>query len=141
MKKYTQQDFDNFEIVDGYRQCPTGDYTDIKSFGESCSFGKWCSFGERCSFGEQCSFGESCSFEGLEFTTKNYFLRVSNIGSRGDGCYIFNAKSGIYIRSGCFFGTEKEFMKAVEETHKGTKHEKTYKLAIEMAKIQFEGTR
>ena len=42
MKKYTQQDFDNFEIVDGYRQCPTGDYTEIKSFGEQCRFGECC---------------------------------------------------------------------------------------------------
>ena len=57
MKKYTQADFDNFEVDEyGHKICPTGDYTAIKSFGE------WCSFGEECSFGEGCSFGERCSY-------------------------------------------------------------------------------
>ncbi|WP_418984321.1 zinc finger CCCH domain-containing protein [Alistipes putredinis] len=74
MKKYTQADFDAFEVIDGIKQCPSGDYSDIQvfsdrcsfgedcSFGEECSFGKWCSFGEDCSFGEYCSFGKWCSF-------------------------------------------------------------------------------
>ena len=63
MKKYTQADFDNFEVDEfGLKRCPSGDYTAIKSFGECCSFGEWCRFGERCSFGEWCSFGERCSF-------------------------------------------------------------------------------
>ena len=80
MKKYTQADFDAFEVIDGIKQCPSGDYSDIQifgewcsfgaccsfgkgcSFGRACSFGEWCSFGERCSFGRCCSFGERCSF-------------------------------------------------------------------------------
>ena len=45
MKKYTQAEFDALPVIDGRKQCPTGDYSDIRSFGE------WCSFGERCSFG------------------------------------------------------------------------------------------
>lgn len=53
MKIYTAQDLENFERDEyGRLICPSGDYTQIKSFG------KWCSFGERCSFGECCSFGE-----------------------------------------------------------------------------------
>ena len=63
MKKYTQADFDNFEVDEyGRKICPAGDYTAIKGFGERCSFGEECSFGEGCSFGEECSFGEWCSF-------------------------------------------------------------------------------
>ena len=68
MKKYTQADFDAFEVIDGIKQCPSGDYSDIRvfgkrcSFGRGCSFGEWCSFGRGCSFGERCSFGEECSF-------------------------------------------------------------------------------
>ena len=55
MKKYTQEDFDNFEVDrGGYKICPVGDYTAIGSFGE------WCRFGARCRFGEGCSFGEGC---------------------------------------------------------------------------------
>lgn len=52
MKKYTQADFDNFEVDDyGRKICPAGDYTAIKSFGAGCHFGEWCRFGEWCSFG------------------------------------------------------------------------------------------
>lgn len=63
MKKYTQQEFNNFEKDDyGYIICPSGDYTEIKYFPECCIFGECCSFSERCSFGECCIFGEYCSF-------------------------------------------------------------------------------
>ena len=47
MKKYTQADFDAFEVIDGIKQCPSGDYSDIRVFGKRCSFGNRCSFGER----------------------------------------------------------------------------------------------
>lgn len=57
MKKYTIEDFDKFEIIDGYINCPSGDYSSIKKFPEKCSFGDGCSFGERCRFGAGCSFG------------------------------------------------------------------------------------
>ena len=41
MKKYTQADFDNFEVDEyGRKICPAGDYTAIKSFGERCIFGE-----------------------------------------------------------------------------------------------------
>ena len=63
MKKYTQEDFEKFEIDEnGYRLCPSGDYTEISKFPERCSFGEWCSFDERCSFGEWCSFSAWCRF-------------------------------------------------------------------------------
>ena len=68
MKKYTQADFDAFEVIDGIKQCPSGDYSDIQIFGEWCSFGKGCSFGKQCSFGAWCTFGACCSFgEGCSF--------------------------------------------------------------------------
>ena len=74
MKTITQAEFDAFPVVNGIRECPNGDYSQIKSFGawcsfgegcrfgEGCSFGAWCSFGAGCSFGAWCSFGEGCSF-------------------------------------------------------------------------------
>ena len=62
MEEYTQADFDAFEVIDGIKQCPSGDYSDIQIFGDKCSFGEDCSFGEECSFGEWCSFGKWCSF-------------------------------------------------------------------------------
>ncbi|MFR9206944.1 MAG: hypothetical protein ACLVKR_00870 [Lachnospiraceae bacterium] len=63
MKKYTQEEFDNFEIdEDGNKICPTGDYTDIKAFGERCRFGKCCIFGADCIFGVDCIFDADCIF-------------------------------------------------------------------------------
>ena len=87
MKKYTQADFDAFEVIDGIKQCPSGDYSDIRVFGKRCSFGNRCSFGERCSFGRGCSFGEWCSFgEGCSF---------------GRGC---SFGEGCSFGRGCSFG-------------------------------------
>ncbi len=116
MKKYTQSDFDNFEVDEnGYKICPSGDYTQISSFGEGCSFGAWCRFGEKCSFGEgcsfgawcrfgeKCSFGEDCSFgEGCRFGEKCSFGEDCSFGemcSFGAGCSFENGavKNGRYV--------------------------------------------
>jgi hypothetical protein len=123
MKQFTQEEFNNFEIIDGRRQCPTGDYSLIKSFGECCSFG------ERCSF-------ESLKFDKIK---QPYFIRINNIGSRCDGCCIYNSDSGIYVRSGCYFGSEAYFLQRVKETHKGNQFERQYILAVELAKATFSG--
>ena len=65
------------------------------------------------------------------------FIRINNIGSRMDGCIIFNLKDGIFIRSGCWFGTVEDFIEKVRETHKGNKYEKQYLLAVKLAKLTF----
>lgn len=63
MKVYTIDDLEKFERDDfGRLVCPTGDYTQIKVFGEYCIFGEGCRFGEHCIFGEYCVFGECCRF-------------------------------------------------------------------------------
>lgn len=41
---------------------------------------------------------------------------------------------GIYVTCGCFNGTIDDFAAEVKQVHAGTKHEKTYLLAIELAK-------
>ena len=116
MKEYTQADFDAFEVIDGIKQCPSGDYSDIRVFGKRCSFGNRCSFGERCSFGRGCSFGEWCSFgegcsfgRGCSFEDKGEyigdypFLAFVGFGSRiGSKVYFFNLQDGIYVRCGCW---------------------------------------
>lgn len=132
MKQYTQADFDKFEINEyGIRVCPSGDYTRIKSFGAGCSFG----YG--CTFGEGCRFGAGCTFEGLRFDKQPYFIRVNNIGSRGDGCIIYNSVSGIHVRSGCWFGTRDEFIARVQSVHGGSKYAEQYITAIKLAEITF----
>ena len=91
MKKYTQADFDNFEVDEyGRKICPAGDYTAIKGFGERCSFGEECSFGKGCSFGEQCIFGEWCSFiKQCRFGEQCSFDEGCRFGEQcsfGEGC-------------------------------------------------------
>ena len=68
-----------------------------------------------------------------------HLLQIGAIGSRDDTTTFFRTKDKeIYVSCGCFTGDIEEFEKAVEEEHKGTKHEKTYKLAIELAKLQID---
>ena len=179
LKIYTQEEFDALPIVNGRRQCPTGDYSRIAKFpndcdfasrcsfgvgcsfgegcrfgercsfgegcrfGEWCGFGEWCRFGERCRFGEWCSFGERCSFGvGCSFesdlTNARYFA-ADRIGSERRKTYFFASDQGMHVRAGCFFGTLEEFEKRVHEVHGGTKYEREYMAAIELAKVVLEG--
>jgi len=129
MKKYTQADFDAFEVIDGIKQCPSGDYSDIRVFGEGCSFGGCCSFGKGCSFGERCSFGECCYFgercyfgKGCSFEEKGEyigdypFLAFVGFGSRiGSKVYFFNLQDGIYVRCGCWLSDIAGFRERVKE--------------------------
>ena len=110
MKEYTQADFDAFEVIDGIKQYPSGDYSDIQIFGERCSFGKG------CSFGKECSFGEGCSFEGKgEYIGDYPFLDFVGFGSRiGSKVYFFNLQDGIYVRCGCWLSDIAGFRERVK---------------------------
>lgn len=73
----------------------------------------------------------------VEKTT--HYLLIGAIGSRNDTTTFFRAKDKqIFVKCGCFRGSIDDFVKAVKETHGGTKHEKTYMLAVELAKAQIE---
>ena len=168
MKKYTIEDFDKFEIIDGYINCPSGDYSIIKKFPEKCSFGSrcrfgaWCdfgagcifgsecsfgavcrfdagcSFGAWCSFGERCIFGSGCSYENTRVKNGKYFA-CDRIGSEKRKTYFFMDENGkMFVRAGCFFGTLTEFIARVKEVHAGTKFEKEYLIACELAKVVLE---
>lgn len=69
---------------------------------------------------------------------KASWLTVGPIGSRDDFTTFFSGEDGIYVSCGCFYGSISEFEKAVEKTHAGTKHERDYKLAIELAKSRIQ---
>lgn len=105
MKEYTQADFDAFEVIDGIKQFPSGDYSDIQIFGEGCSFGK------------ECSFGKGCSFEGKgEYIGDYPFLAFVGFGSRiGSKVYFFNLQYGIYVRCGCWLSDIAGFRERVKE--------------------------
>lgn len=188
MKRYTKADMKKFRLDEfGNLICPTGDYSQIHSFGNKCSFGEDCSFGKECSFGEDCKFGEACSFGWrCSFGNKCSFGNACSFGWRcsfgnacrfgdwcrfGERCYFGNrcsfederVKSGEYfacdrigserrktyffrdgdgnmfVRAGCWFSPLDEFVERVKDAHGGTKYEKEYLAAVELAKIVLEG--
>lgn len=136
MKVYTEKDLEGFERDDfGWLICPSGDYTQIKSFGEMCIFSAWCSFGERCHFGECCSFGEGCSFERGRVSDGRY-MAVDRIGSEKRKTYFFADRDGnIFVRAGCWFSDLSAFKERVRDVHKGTRHEKEYLAACDLAEL------
>ena len=158
MKKYTQTEFDNFEVDDyGRKICPAGDYTAIKDFGAlcifgegcifgaGCSFGEWCSFGEGfrfgegCSFGEGCRFGECCSFEN-DAVKNGRYVAVDRIGSENRKAYFYIDDNGnMFVRAGCWFSDMAAFKERVKEVHAGTIHEKTYLAACDLAELMLKG--
>ena len=90
--KFTQEEFDALPVVGGYRQCPTGDYSDVKEFSADCVFGSGCKFGSYCVFGSYSEFGSYCKFDsGCRFDAYCEF---------GEGC-VFD--------SGCRFGSYCKF--------------------------------
>ena len=140
MKKYTQSDFDNFEVDEnGYKICPSGDYTQISSFGAWCRFGAWCSFGAWCRFGAWCSFGARCSFENGAVKNGRY-VAVDRIGSANRKAYFFMDEDGkMFVRAGCWFSDMAAFRERVKKVHAGTIHEKTYLAACDFAELMLEG--
>ena len=90
-------------------------------------------------YGNASVYGDAWVYGNAEVYKNTHLLQIGAIGSRDDITTFFRTKhKEIYVTCGCFTGDIEEFEKAVEEEHKGTKHEKTYKLAIELAKLQIE---
>lgn len=128
MKKYTQADFDNFEVDEcGHKICPAGDYTAIKGFGAQCSFG------------ERCTFGEGCNYE--NGAVKNgHYVAVDRIGSANRKAYFYTDDNGnMFVRAGCWFSDMAAFKERVKKVRAGTTHEKTYLAACDLAELMLKG--
>lgn len=140
MKRYTKADMEKFRHDEfGHLICPTGDYSQIHSFGTGCKFGEACRFGEDCSFGERCIFGNACSFEDGRVKNGEYFA-CDRIGSERRKTYFFRDGDGnMFVRAGCWFSSLDEFVERVKDAHGGTKYEKEYLAAVDLAKIVLEG--
>ena len=90
-------------------------------------------------YGNARVYGNAMVYGNADAYKDTHVLQIGAIGSRDDTTTFFRTKDKkIYVICGCFGGDIEKFEKAVEEVHKGTKHEKTYKLAIELAKLQIE---
>lgn len=70
-------------------------------------------------------------------TDSSDYIAIGAIGSRDDTTTFYRGTDGgIYVSCGCFNGSIDDFAVKVKEVHAGTKHERTYLLAIELAKAQ-----
>ena len=103
LTKYTQEAFDSFPIVNGFKQCPSGDYTDIRKFPGNCTFGEWSKFGNYSKFGNRNKFGMSCSFG--EWSKFDIYCSF--------GCYCNFGKH-------CAFGRRCDFMEYCSFSGNGT---------------------
>ena len=69
------------------------------------------------------------------------YITIGAIGSRDDTTTFYRGTDGgIYVTCGCFNGTIDDFAAKVKQVHAGTKHERTYLLAVELAKAQIGTT-
>lgn len=67
--------------------------------------------------------------------TRHFFVQ-GPIGSRNDFVTFYRTTNNtVGVRCGCFSGSLQEFVNQVEETHGGSRYEKEYKLAAELAKV------
>jgi uncharacterized protein YjbI with pentapeptide repeats len=57
-------------------------------------------------------------------------IQISPIGSRGDFLTAYLTDNGIFLKTGCFFGTVEKFKSAIKETHGENKHAEEYLAAI-----------
>lgn len=93
MKNFCLEDFKNFERVEGYVVCPTGDYSGIEHFPDIGSY----VFDPFCHFGDECDFGSTSNNVHYNFGTGCRFR---------DWCKF--AKM-LEFRSCCVFGEENQF--------------------------------
>ena len=69
------------------------------------------------------------------FNTRHFFVQ-GPIGSRNGFITFYRTKDNtVEVRCGCFSGSLQKFVNQVEETHGGSRYEKEYKLAAELAKV------
>lgn len=93
--------------------------------------------GSACVTGSAWVFGNALVSRNALVMKSSDCIAIGAIGSRDDTTTFYRGKDGgIYVACGCFSGSIDDFAAKVKEVHAGTKHEKTYLLAIELAKAQ-----
>ena len=117
-------------------------YGDARVSGNARVFGNaWVSgnarvFGNAWVYGEARVSGNAWAYGNAEvFNTRHFFVQ-GPIGSRDGYVTFYRTKDDtVEVRCGCFSGSLQEFVNQVEETHGGSRYEKEYKLAAELAKV------
>ena len=67
-----------------------------------------------------------------KLTGERPIIQIGPIGSRCAYLVAYLTDGGIRIRAGCFFGTKKEFVAKVKETHGDNEHAQEYKAALKL---------
>jgi len=114
-------------------------YGNAEVYGDARVYGNAWVYGDARVYGNARVSGDAEVYGDARVYKSTHLLQVGAIGSRDGTTTFFRTKEKeIYVKCGCFEGSIEEFEKKVVTTHAGTKHEKTYKLAIELAKAQIE---
>ena len=76
---------------------------------------------------------DGANLDGEEkLTGERPIIQIGPIGSRCAYLVAYLTDGGIRIRAGCFFGTKKEFVAKVKETHGDNEHAQEYKAALKL---------
>lgn len=140
LHKYTQEEFDALPGNEfGCKICPTGDYTEIRTFPNFSRFGNGAKFGNWAEFGNGAAFGKNCSFEGGR-VKNGTFVTFGRIGSKNRTAYFYIDENGkFFVRAGCWFSDEDSFVERVKDVHGGTIYETQYLAALDYAKAVLPG--
>ena len=114
-------------------------YGDARVYGDAWVSGDARVYGEAQVSGDAWVYGDARVSGDADVNKDTHYLVIGAIGSRDDFTTFFRTKNKqIFVCCGCFEGDINKFVEAVKETHGGTKHEKAYMLAVELAKAQIE---
>ena len=146
MKKYelTEETFTVFgktlyriRAVRDFGSVKTGEFGGYIEKEENLShFGDAWVYGNAKVYGDARVSGNALVYGNAEvFNTRHFFVQ-GPIGSRDGYVTFYRTKDDtVEVRCGCFSGSLHEFVNQVEETHGGSRYEKEYKLAAELAKV------
>ena len=122
MKKFTQAEFDALpRDANGYKICPTGDYSGISFFPECSKFGAWSKFGAKSEFGAESEFGAWSKFGDSFYFKEKKFTKIfmmQNLDGSGRQIICLFGDSDPHINAGCFFGTVDEFCRKAQSENK-----------------------
>ena len=152
MKKYelTEETFTVFgktlyriRAVRDFGSVKTGEFggyiekeENLSHFGDAWVYGNAKVSGNAWVYGDARVSGNAWVYGNAKvFNTRHFFVQ-GPIGSRDGYVTFYRTKDDtVEVRCGCFSGSLQEFVNQVEETHGGSRYEKEYKLAAELAKV------
>ena len=111
-------------------------YGEARVSGNAWAYGEVQVAGNAWIYGDARVSGNAWVYGNAEvFNTRHFFVQ-GPIGSRDGYVTFYRTKDDtVEVRCGCFSGSLQEFVNQVEETHGGSRYEKEYKLAAELAKV------